>query len=239
MRTLGIMEAASDTVRKYEEAAAFVRLLPRHLSYRFRDMPSTVGVSEATARGMVDELAKVGLAERRNGYFWVRDDILCHPIEALKAIRPSLLALSRARRFARRRNGSDLTFARRHLPPGSFVTIDYPLARLTDYQTAWNYYVCVDDPDAFASLLEDNGFQEDKLGRVVVVPKIGRFDNKKERLVLDCLADGGRGYCDAIALLILRLRSSPVRAAFTTNEMNDVLRNLPHTRAYPSSMVAA
>ena len=239
MRTLGIMEAASGTVRGYEDAIAFARLLPRHLSYLFRDIPSVVGVSEATARSMVDELAKVGLAERWSDSFAVRHDAVCHPIEVLKAIRPSLLALARAKRFARRRNGSDLTFARRHLPPGSFVTLDYPLARLTDYQTAWNYYVCVDDPDAFASLLGDNGFQEDKLGRVVVVPKIGRFDNKKERLFLDCLADGGRGYCDAIALLMLRLRASPVRAAFTTNEMNDVLRHLPDTRAYPSSVVAA
>ena len=232
------MKAASGAIRKYEEAIAFARLLPRQMVHSFCDMPSVAGVSEATARRRVDELAKVGLAERLNDSFMVRIDAVCYPIEVLETMLPSLLAHVQARRFARRKNGSDLTFARRHLPHGSFVTLDYPLARLTGYQTAWDYHVCVDDQEAFVSLLEENGFREDDLGRVVVMPKIGKFDNEKERLVLDCLADGGRSYCDAIALLMLHIKSSPVHATFSTNEINDVLRNLPDTRAYPSSMVA-
>ena len=232
------MNATHGTTREYEDAIAFARLLPRSPVHNFRDMPSVAGVSEATARRRVDELAKVGLAKRRNGWFEVRVDAIFHPIDVLKAMRPSLLAHVGAKRFARRRNGSDITFARRHLPPGSFVTLDYPLTRLTGYQTAWDYYVYVDNQDAFASLLEENGFREDDDGRVVVMPKIGKFDDKKVRLFLDCLADGGRGYCDAIALLMLHINPSPARAALSTNEINDVLRNLPDTRAYPSSMVA-
>lgn len=231
------MKATRGTICEYEDAIAFARLLPRRMIHRLRDMPSVAGVSVATARRRVDELAKVGLAKRRNGWFEVRNDAVFHPIEVLKAMRPSLLARMRARCFARRRNSSDLTFARRHLPPGSFVTLDYPLARLTGYQTAWDYHVCVDDPDAFASLLEENGFREDDLGRVIVMPKIGQFDNEKVRLLLDCLADGGRGYCDGIALLMLRINPSPACAEFSTNEINDVLRNLPDTRAYPTSLV--
>ena len=232
------MNATRDTIREYDDAIAFARLLPRRLVHIFRDMPSVAGVSEATARRRVDELVEMGLAERRNDSFMVRHDAVCHPIEALNTIRSSLFARMRARCFARRRNDSDITFVRRHLPPGSFITLDYPLARLTGYQTAWDYHVCVDDPDALASLLEENGFREDDLGRVVIMPKIGQFDNKKGRLFLDCLAEGGRGYYDGMALLMLHADSPPASAAFDANDMNDVLRNLPDTRAYPSSAVA-
>ena len=223
-------EARPDAIRGSEDAIAFARRLPRAVIHRIRDMPSAAGVSEATARRRVDELAGMGLADHWNGSFTVRHDVVRHPIEVLAAMRPSLLALGRARRFSRRKNNADVAFARKHLPPGSFVTLDYPLARLTGYQSAWWYYACVDDPVAFASLLEDDGFSEDRMGRVVVAPKIGAFDNEKERLLLDCLADGGRSYCDAIALLLSQAGAPPAGAVFAGVDVNDVMRHFACAR---------
>ena len=224
------MGARRGSVRGGEDAIAFARLLPRSMIHRMRDMPSVAGVSEATARRRVDGLAGMGLARRRNGTFTLRHDVVRHPIEVIRAMRPSLLALGRARRFSRRKNNSDVAFARRRLPPGSFVTLDYPLARLTGYQSAWWYHACVEDPDAFGSLLEESGFREDRTGRVVVMPKIGSFDDENVRLLLDCLADGGRSYCDAIALLLTRIGALPGGAVFTVVDVNEVLRHFAYER---------
>ena len=224
------MATKAGAIRGRENAIAFARLLPRSMIHRIRDMPSAAGVSEATARRRVDELAEMGLADHWNGCFTVRHDAVRYSIEVLEAMRPSLLALGRARRFNRRKSDADVAFARRHLPPGSFVTLDYPLARLTGYQSAWWYYACVDDPRAFASFLESNGFREDRMGRVVVVPKIGAFNDEKARLFLDCLADGGRSYCDAIALLVSKIDAPPAGAAFIANDVHDVLRHFAYER---------
>ena len=225
------MGARRGSVRGGEDAIAFARLLPRSMIHRMRDMPSVAGVSEATARRRVDELAGMGLAVRRKGAFTVHHDAICQPIEVLDAMRPSLLALGRARRFGCGGSSSTgITLARRRLPPGSFVTLDYPLARLTGYQSAWWYHACVEDPDAFGSLLEESGFREDRTGRVVVMPKIGSFDDENVRLLFDCLADGGRSYCDAIALLLTRIGALPGGAVFTVVDVNEVLRHFAYER---------
>ena len=95
------MEAADGPARWWRnKAMAFAYLLPRAESHRIRDMPSVAGVSEATARRRVDELAGMGLAVRRKGAFTVHHDAICQPIEVLDAMRPSLLALGRARASA-------------------------------------------------------------------------------------------------------------------------------------------
>ena len=206
---------------------AFAFSLPRAPSYRFRDMPSILGVSEATARRRVDALVEMGLAERRNGSFMVRHDAACQPIEILDAMYPSLLALGCARRFAGPNGRAGITLARRLRPPGSFVTLDYPLARLTGYRPARDYCVCVDDPDAFASLLEENGFREDDLGRVVVMPKLGRFDRARERLFLDCIAAGGKRCAGAVELYILYGDKLPQRAVLDADSILDVLHRDP------------
>ena len=211
-----------------DKAMAFAYLLPRAESHRIRDMPSAAGVSEATARRRVDELAEMGLARRRNGAFTVNHDAICQPIEVLDAMRPSLLALGRARRFGRGgRGGAGIALARRLLPPGSFVTLDYPLSRLTGYGPPRDYCACVDDPGAYASLLGEGGLREDEAGRVVVMPKLGVFGDKRERLFLDCLAAGGRWYGGAIALSVLYGGPMAARAVIDSAALLDVLRRYP------------
>ena len=222
------MEAADGPARWWRnKAMAFAYLLPRAESHRIRDMPSVAGVSEATARRRVDELAGMGLAVRRKGAFTVHHDAICQPIEVLDAMRPSLLALGRARRFGCGGGSTGIALARRRLPPGSFVTLDYPLARLTGYGPARDYCACVDDPDAYASLLERGGLREDGAGRVVVMPKLGRFDNKRVRLFLDCLAAGGRWYGGAIALCVIYGDTLPLKAVLNSVALLDMLHRHP------------
>ena len=206
---------------------AFAYSLPRASVHRFRDMPSVARVSEATARRRVDELVEMGLAERGNGSFTVRHDAICQPIEILDAMYPSLLALGRTRRFAGPRGTSGIAFARRHLPPGSFVTLDYPLARLTGYRPARDYCAYVDDQAAFASLLLENGFREDRTGRVVVMPKMGKFGDRKLRLFLDCLAAGGPLCAGAVELYILYGNKLPQRAVLDADSILEVLHRDP------------
>ena len=52
-----------------------------------------------------------------------------------------------------------------------------------------------------AEFLKSCGFDEGK-GHIILLPKIGSFDNPTERLVLDCIASGGRDILDAIAIIL-------------------------------------
>ena len=225
------MKSVADSVHRYARAIEFARLLPRAAIHRLSEASRRACVSDETARRRIKELAEIGLARHQRGWFTVRHDAVIQPAEVLKSMLPSLRALGSARRFGRYYRETDVNFARKHLPEGAFVTLDYPLAELVGYQSAWHYFVCVDDPDAFASFLAGRGFKGGRAGRVVVLPKMGSFKDRIGRLFLDCLADGGRSIGNAIALSMMHGGSLDMQAVFSKGEVDSVLQHVQGGRS--------
>ena len=111
-----------------------------------------------------------------------------------------MIALKNARRFGKYYNESDVNFAKKHLPGKFLTTLDYATAEVTNSQTHSEFFVYVDDVERAANYLIKNDFSEGKNGNVILLPKVGSFDNIIERIYLDCIAKGGRNTLDGIAL---------------------------------------
>jgi len=96
----------------------------------------------------------------------------------------------------------------------------------------------VDDVDGAAGFLRENGFNQGKRGHVVVLPKIGKFENEIERVYLDCVANGGRSILDAIAIDLMYGDQLTTRANFIIQDVKKVQEELKiseHEPAYKRS----
>ena len=152
--------------------------------------------------------------------------MVAQPANILEKLLPSLIALSRARKFGRNYNNSDISFAVKNVP-GKFVTLDYKAYELTKFQTPLDLHIYVDDVDNVAAFLKEKGFREGKKGHVLLLPKIGDFSNEIERVYLDCIAYGERSTMDAIAIELLYEDSLNTRGLFPVQLVKKVQEDMP------------
>ncbi|AIC16410.1 hypothetical protein NVIE_021460 [Nitrososphaera viennensis EN76] len=169
--------------------------------YTMQDAISVAG-SAKTAYRRLNALQSLGLAKYRRGSFILKTNVVSQPANVIEKLLPSLVALSKARRFGRNYNDSDIRFAMQNISD-KVVTLDYKAYELTKFQTPLDLYIYVQDVDQVASFLKEKGFREGKNGRVVILPKMGDFENEIERVYLDCMANGERSTMDAIAIELL------------------------------------
>ncbi|KFM18961.1 hypothetical protein AAA799P11_00808 [Marine Group I thaumarchaeote SCGC AAA799-P11] len=121
---------------------------------------------------------------------------------------------------------------KKHLPKGSIITLDHKAHELTKYQTPLDLYVYVDDVEKVSKLLKNHGFREGKRGNVVLLPKVGSFENQIERVFLDCIANGGRSFLDAAAIMLTHKDMIKTRARFAGDTILKVQEDLPTETAY-------
>lgn len=162
--------------------------------------------------------------------FTMYNDVIRQPDAIFYKIMPSLMSFNQSRWFGRKYDQTDVDFVLKNKPVNSFITLDYKAAELTNYQDPWQLYVYVDDINGFASLLKRNGFVEkdkDLKIRVILLPKIGSFENELERVFFDCVASGGRDFMDAIAIMILYGHEIKNKVKFPELVINKVLEDLP------------
>lgn len=160
-----------------------------------------IGESRATIYRVLRELRESGFAQQiREGCFTVRSSLF-QPYNVWKMLQPSLQSLKQGRLFGRSYNESDVKLANDILD--GMVTLDYRAYELTKFQTPYLFGIYVDDLDQTARILKEHKFSEGTSGRVLILPRIGSFENKIQRVYQDCIAYGGRSLLDAIAVEIL------------------------------------
>ena len=216
-----------DDMREYADAVAFAQGLPPPGPIHTLGVVSEqTGVSARTVRRRIQKLEEIGLAECWRGGFYVKREVVSQPLDVLDMLYPSLVALKGARRFGRRYSAADAAFVRGHLPEGSVITLDYRAAELTGYQVPRDLCAYVDDAEGFCTFLRGSGFSEGRKGSIVILSKIGSFDDEKRRVFLDCVAQGGRGFNDAVAMSLSfdDIRRIPVR--FTMELVDEVSGNM-------------
>ena len=166
-----------------------------------RELAAIVG-SIPTAQRYLRQLENLGFATNLGrGHFTLRSSLF-QPYSLWPFLLPSLQSSKKARYFGKSYNESDVHLVRRNFP-GEMVTLDYRAYELTGLQTPEKLFLYVGDQDAAAKELEDEEFSEGTKGRIVILPRIGNFDNEIQRVYLDCLAAGGRSLLDAVAIEIL------------------------------------
>lgn len=132
----------------------------------------------------------------------------------------------KARRFGRHYKPTDVNFMKKHLPKGSIITLDHKAHELTKFQTPLSLYVYVDDVENASQLLKNHGFREGKRGNIVLLPKIGSFENPIERVFLDCVANGGRSFLDAAAIMLTHRNMVKTRVRFAGDTILKVQEDL-------------
>lgn len=158
--------------------------------------------SMPTAYRRLNSLKSLGLARSSRGHFVLNAGVVMQPAYIVYKLLPSLESLKNARRFGRYYNDSDVKFALDNVAH-TLVTLDYKAWELTEFQYPSDLYMYVEDIDQAAASLRKSGFSEGIKGRVVILPMIGEFANKIERVYLDCIANGGRSLQDAVAIELL------------------------------------
>jgi len=218
------------TLTRYKDAVQFAQeLLPRPV-YKVKDVGGYV--HERTVRRRIKKLAEIGLAQYNRGKFTIKREVVAQPIIVLEKLIPSLIALTQARRFGKSYRQYDVNFMMKNLPKNSTITLDYSAHKMTKFQSAHDLYIYVDDVEKTAQFLKQNNFREGTKGNIVLLPKIGSFENPTERVFLDCVAKGGRSMMDAIAIQLKYSDQITVKARFTTEMLLKVQEDLPLESVY-------
>ena len=132
-----------------------------------------------------------------------------------------------ARRFGKSYRLSDINFMIKNLPKSAIITLDYSAHKMTNFQSTQDLYVYIDDVEKTVQFLKNNNFREGTKGSIVILPKIGSFENLTERIFLDCIAKGGRSTMDAIAIQLKYANEITTTARFTTDMILKVQEDLP------------
>ena len=156
--------------------------------------------SPFTAYRRLHALESLNLVAVGRDQFAVKSEVVSQPLSVLKKLIPSLIALKNAKRFGKYYTKPDIIFAKKNVPGQVLTTLDYAAWDLTKYQMPSDFYVYVNDFDKATKFLKDNDFNEGNSGQVVLLSLVGDFENKTERVYLDCIANGGRSLLDAIAI---------------------------------------
>lgn len=220
------MEDPTVLLEKMAPALLFAQKLPPRPVYNLKNL-DTMDESTKTVHRRIKSLLPLGLATYNRGNFSIKREVVSQPVNILKKLIPSLLTLKQARRFGRSYNNSDINFVINHKPETAMITLDYQAWEMTKFQIPQNLYVYVDDVEKSVEFLKKNNFSEGVKGHVILLPKIGSFDNKIERIFLDCLANGGRSILDAVAIQLLYGDSIKVKARFPIETIIKVQEDLP------------
>ncbi len=208
------MQECTSVLEKVKDAIRFAQELPPSPIYDLKNLGNTVSVSARTVKRRLVFLEELGLAEYNRGKFTIKREVVSQPYTVLQNIIPSLMSLKKARRFGRHYKPTDVNFMKKHLPKGAIITLDHNAHELTKFQTPLNLHVYVDNVEKVAKLLKNHGFREGKRGSVVLLPKIGSFENLVERVFLDCVANGGRSFLDAAAIMLTHKDTIKTRVRF-------------------------
>ncbi len=175
--------------------------LPLKPVYTLEEFAFAIGRSKKTAYRYLFELKRNGfIVASHKGRFSLRESVFL-PASVIPHIIPSLLALKDAKRFRLRNGKSGIAKAMALLKQhGGILTLDYAAFELTGYQTPEVLYFYPDVFDRAVVLLKNNGYVESRLGRVNLLPRVGDLSNPTLRVFFDCLAVGGRGILDAMAI---------------------------------------
>ena len=211
------------------DAFLFAQRLDSKPVYTIEDAISVAG-SAKTAYRRLNALKSLGLASYKRGSFILKINVVAQPANIIEKLLPSLIVLSKARKFGRNYNGSDIRFAMNNISD-RFVTLDYKAYELTKFQTPLDLYIYVTDIDKVADSLKEKGFKEGKNGHVILLPKIGDFSNEIERVYLDCIANGERSTMDAIAIELLYEDRLSTRGLFPVQLVKKVQEDLPLTNS--------
>ena len=222
---MNVQESAS-ILDKAKDAIGFAQKLPSSPIYDLNNLDDSIHLSTRTIKRRITSLVELGLADYNRGKFTIKREVISQPYTVLQNIVPSLLALKRAKRFGRYYTSTDANFVKKHLPKGSIITLDHKAYELTKFQTPLNLYVYVDDVEKISKFLKTHGFREGKRGHVIILPKIGSFENLIERVFLDCIADGGRSFLDAVAIMLTHKNMIKTRARFAGDTILKVQEDL-------------
>ncbi len=211
---------------KAKDAIGFAQELPSSPIYNLNNLKGTTHLSTRTIKRRITSLVELGLADYNRGKFTIKREVISQPYVVLQNIIPSLLSLKRARRFGRYYTSTDVNFMKKHLPKGSIITLDHKAHELTKFQTPLDLYVYVNDVEKISKFLKTCGFREGKRGNIIILPKIGSFENLTERVFLDCIANGGRSFLDAAAIMLTHKDMIKTRARFTGDTILKIQEDL-------------
>lgn len=217
---------------KAKNAIGFAQELPPSPIYNLKNLKNTIRLSTKTIKRRIVQLEELGLADYKRGKFTIKREVISQPYIVLQNIIPSLIALKKARRFGKHYKSTDINFMKKHLPKGSIITLDHKAHELTKFQTPLNFYIYVDNVENVSKLLKNSGFREGKRGNIVLLPKIGSFENQTERVFLDCVANGGRSFLDAAAIMLTHKDMIKTRVRFAGDTILKVQEDLPNEPAY-------
>lgn len=232
MQTHSLQESITDIIR----AISFAQEFSDRPVYNIKEDAIPLAGSQFTAYRRLHVLESYNLAKLGRNQFEIKTDVVSQPLHVLKKILPSLIALKNAKRFGRYYTESDIVFARKNIPGQILTTLDYAAWDMTKYQTPSNLYIYVNDmDDASEFLKEESGFSEGSNGRVILLPLVGEFSNKIERVYLDCVSNGGRSSLDAIAIELQYDDQLTTRAHFPIGYVKKVQEENNRSSRYEST----
>ena len=220
------MDEYTPMLEKAMSSIGFAQMLPPSPVYDLNGMKGATGLSESTIRKRMARLKELGLADYKRGKATIKREVVSQPYAVLQRIVPSLLSLKKARRFGRHYAPTDVNFVKKHLPADSIITLDHKAHALTGFQTPLGLHAYVDSVGNVSKLLKRHGFREGKKGRVVLLPKIGSFENLTERVFLDCVANGGRSFMDAAAIMLTHGDAVETKVRFTGDIISKIREDL-------------
>ena len=221
------MKESTSMLEKAKSAIIFAQELPPSPIYNLKNLENIVNLSARTIKRRLAHLENLGLADYNRGKFSIKREVISQPYFVLQNILPSLMALKKARRFGRHYKPTDVNFMKKHLPKGSVITLDYKAYELTKFQTPLDLFVYVDDVEKVSKFLKSYGFSEGKRGNVVLLPKTGSFEDSVERIFLDCVANGGRSFLNAAAIMLTHKDMIKTKVRFTWDTILKIQEDLP------------
>ena len=219
------LQQTESILARSRDALQFAQELSPRPVYKVKDVAKDV--HERTVRRRIKKLTRLGLAQYNRGQFTIKKEVVAQPVNVLEKLVPSLAAFMGARRFGKTYRSSDINFMMKNLPKNAIITLDYSAHKMTHFQSPQDLYVYVDDIDKIAQFLKNNNFREGTKGNIVILPKMGSFENLTERIFLDCIAKGGRSMMDAIAIQLKYKNDISTKARFTTEMLLKVQEDLP------------
>lgn len=219
------LQQTTSLLHQARDAFDFAQKLPSRPIYNLKEL--NFEFSERTAYRRIKKLSELGLVNYKRGYFTIKREVVAQEVGVLEKLIPSFIALTQARRFGRSYNVTDINFVMKNMPKDSMVTLEHSAYRLTKFQFPHDFHVYVTDIKKATRFLKKNNFSEGKKGNIVLMQKIGSFENEIERVFLDCLAKGGRSMMDAIAIQIKYKDKIKTPARFTTEMVLKVQEDLP------------
>ncbi len=224
-------ESTPDIIR----AISFAQEFSDKPVYDIKEDAVPLAGSQFTAYRRLHLLESYHLAKLGRNQFEIKTDVVSQPLSIIKKLLPSLIALKNAKRFGKYYTESDVTFARKNIPGQVLTTLDYAAWDATKYQIPSNFYVYVNDLDTASKFLKKNRFSEGNNGRVVLLPLVGDYTNKLERVYLDCIANGGRSSLDAISIELQYGDQLTTRAHFPIEYVKKVQEENNRSRYEPTN----